>query len=143
MLRKVISLIFFTYFSLSIFAQSLSEKEFLDVYIDCPFCNMNDIRNNISYLNYVRESLLSDVHILVTRVQNASNGYKYSFRFIGRKDFAEMQFIRSFSEPADMILAERQQAIRNQGSCDIRIVIRYFSGVKRKRPLWPQLIGNQ
>lgn len=74
---------------------------------------MNDIRNNVPYLNYVRESLLSDVHVLVTRVPNASNGYKYSFRFIGRKDFAETEFSRSFTQSADMILAERQQAIRN------------------------------
>ena len=97
----------------SIISQTLESKDFLDVYIDCSFCNMNDIRNNVPYLNYVREALLSDVHVLVTRVPSGSSGYNYSFRFIGRKDFKDTNLTRSFTESADMLTAERQQEIRN------------------------------
>lgn len=110
---KFLVVLFFTCSFFSLWSQSLKDKESLDVYVDCAFCNMNDIRNSAPYMNYVREALLADVHVLVTRVSIGSSGYSYSFRFIGRKDFNALEFTRTFSEPADMLQAERQQAIRN------------------------------
>lgn len=110
---KFFVVLFFTCSFFSLWSQSLKDKESLDVYVDCAFCNMNDIRNSAPYMNYVREALLADVHVLVTRVSLGSTGYSYSFRFIGRKDFNALEFTRTFSEPADMLQAERQQAIRN------------------------------
>lgn len=97
----------------SVQAQSVSDKEFLDVYIDCGVCNMNDIRNNVPYLNYVREASMADVHVLVTRLQSGANGYKYNFRFIGRKDFKDTEFNRNLIEQAGTLVAERQNSIRN------------------------------
>ncbi|MCB0668552.1 MAG: hypothetical protein KDC80_22160 [Saprospiraceae bacterium] len=113
MIQKIFIVIFSFLLLSDSYAQELSDKEFLDVYLDCNFCNMSDIRNNISYINYVREAALSDVHVLATRISSGANGYKYAFRFIGRKDFAETELVRSFSETPDMILAERQKEIRN------------------------------
>ena len=113
MIRKLISFFIAFFLISSISAQSLANRDFLDVFVDCNFCNMNDIRNNVAYINYVREALLSDVHVLVTRVPSGAGGHNYSFRFIGRKDFKETNLTRSFSERPDMLLAERQQGIRN------------------------------
>lgn len=113
MIQKVFIFFISSFFLTYSFSQEIGDKEFLDVYLDCGFCNMSDIRNNISYINYVREAALSDVHVLATRISSGANGYKYSFRFIGRKAFDNTELVRTFSEPADMILAERQAAIRN------------------------------
>ncbi|MCB0689711.1 MAG: hypothetical protein KDC53_24395 [Saprospiraceae bacterium] len=113
MIQKLFVFLLFSLFSINLFSQSVSDKEYLDVYIDCPFCNMNDIRNKVSYLNYVRDALSSDVHVLVTRIPSGATGYTYSFRFIGRNEFADMEVNRKFSESANMVTAERQQAIRN------------------------------
>ncbi len=73
---------------------------------------MNDLRNNISYINYVREGLLADVHVLGNRVSMGSSGYEYSFRFIGRNEFEGLEFEKTFRESADMILADRWKGIR-------------------------------
>jgi len=95
------------------FTQVIIDKEDLDVFVDCGFCNLNDIRNKATYLNFVRESLLSDVHILATRAASGASGFNYIFRFIGRREFEGTELVREFSGGPDMTTAERQAAILN------------------------------
>jgi hypothetical protein len=113
-IRKVAIYFLFIVFNLNLlFGQEILEKDFLEVYVDCSFCSMNDIRNEAPYLTYVREALLADVHILATRISSGANAYKYTFRFLGRRDFKGTEFSRSFDENADMTLADRQKLIRS------------------------------
>lgn len=59
----------------------------LRVFIDCEDCDLDYIRNNIKFVNFVREPKQSDVHILISEQETASEGRQLSLRFIGRQNY--------------------------------------------------------
>jgi len=70
-------------------SQQLQELKKLapKVYLDCMFCDQDYIRDNITYVNFVRDRKDADVHILVTMQGTGSGGQEYTFAFIGLRDF--------------------------------------------------------
>jgi len=60
------------------------------VFIDCRRCDMDYIRTEITYVNYVRDRKEADVHVLVTEQRTGSGGQEYTFAFIGLKEFTDM-----------------------------------------------------
>jgi len=58
------------------------------VFIDCDFCDMDFIRTEIPFVNYVRDRFEAQVHVLITRQYTGSGGREYTLTFIGRKNFA-------------------------------------------------------
>jgi hypothetical protein len=60
----------------------------IHVYLDCGSCDMDYIRREVTFVDYVRDPLEADVHILVTSQQTASGGTEYTLTFIGRRSFA-------------------------------------------------------
>lgn len=58
------------------------------IFIDCEHCDMNYIRDEIPYVNYVRDVKEAQVYILETSEQTGSGGRKYTFSFLGEQDFA-------------------------------------------------------
>lgn len=59
----------------------------LNVYLDCRArCDLDFIKGKISYINYVRDQQLADVHLLITRYPMASNGTQYTLAFIGQEE---------------------------------------------------------
>lgn len=54
------------------------------VYIDCEHCDMDYVRTEIPYVNYVRDRKEADVHILITTQTTGSGGTEYTMAFIGR-----------------------------------------------------------
>ena len=70
-------------------SQKLQELKELapKVYLDCMFCDRDYIRDNITYVNFVRDRKDADVHILVTMQGTGSGGQEYTFTFIGLGDF--------------------------------------------------------
>ncbi len=59
----------------------------LNVFLDCWSCDDSFIRTEITYINYVRDRLQADVHILVTRQRTGSRGNEYTLTFIGQKRY--------------------------------------------------------
>jgi hypothetical protein len=57
-----------------------------NVFLDCSRrdCDLDYIRTEITFINYVRDPQSSDVHILVTRQSTGSGGREYTLSFIGR-----------------------------------------------------------
>ncbi|KAF0153148.1 MAG: hypothetical protein FD143_588 [Ignavibacteria bacterium] len=58
------------------------------IYIDCGYCDMNYIKEQISIVNYVRDRNDADVHVLSTSQRTGSNGYDYTLYFIGQNEYA-------------------------------------------------------
>jgi hypothetical protein len=56
-----------------------------NVFLDCSRrdCDLDYIRTEITFVNYVRDPQSSDVHILVTRQTTGSGGREYTISFIG------------------------------------------------------------
>lgn len=59
----------------------------LRIFIDCARCDMNYIREEIPYVNYVRDVKEAQVYILETRETTGSGGRKYTFVFLGQEEF--------------------------------------------------------
>jgi hypothetical protein len=95
---KFISKIFIWIFVLSvilvpsIYAQTEQEdieelkKKAPKIFIDCDFCDVDHIRREITFVNYVWDRKEADVHILVTMLRTGSGGWEYTLAFIGQKE---------------------------------------------------------
>lgn len=90
-----------------------SERETIRVFLDCNRCNRSYIRDEISFVNYVRDKEDTDVHLLITRQQTGSGGTEYTLRFIGRKNFEgkddTLKYVSSKSDTQD---EERRGLVR-------------------------------
>jgi len=71
---------------ISLFSFSQTENEQLNVFIDCNQCDQNFIKQELSYLTYVRDRLLADVHIQIINQDTGSGGDQYTFFFYGQGD---------------------------------------------------------
>lgn len=63
--------------------KSDSNTELLNVFLDCNRCDHSYIRQEITFINYVRDKEDSQVHLLITRQGTGSGGTEYTLRFIG------------------------------------------------------------
>ncbi len=85
------------------------KRDALKVYLDCPSCDKDYIRTEITYVNYVRERKEAQVHILVTTQSTASRGREYTFAFIGQLEFSgrndTLSYVSRQQDTADIIRA--------------------------------------
>lgn len=57
------------------------------VFLDCRGCDRDFFREEITYVNWVRDRKDADIHVLVTDQRTGSGGQEYTFAFIGLEDF--------------------------------------------------------
>ncbi len=58
------------------------------VYIDGDFWDLDYVRTEITFVNYVIDRKEADIHILISRVTTGSGGREYSFFFMGADCFS-------------------------------------------------------
>lgn len=61
------------------------------VFIDCNRCDIDYIRTEITFVNYVWDRKEADVHLLITIQTTGSGGREYTIAFIGQKACADLQ----------------------------------------------------
>lgn len=72
------------------------------VYIDCGYCDLDYIKTEIPFVNYVRERKEADVHVLITTLATGSGGREYTLTFIGQNRFqGQDDVFRYFSHKTD------------------------------------------
>ena len=66
-----------------------SGVEALRVYLDCDrrSCDFDYLRQEITFVNYVRDRRDAQVHVLVTRERTAAGGQAFTLDFFGLEDF--------------------------------------------------------
>ncbi len=57
------------------------------VFIDCAMCDMEYIRKEIAFINYVSERKEAQVYILITSQKTESGGEEYTISFTGQNEF--------------------------------------------------------
>jgi len=65
-------------------------KDAVKLFIDCFFCDMNYIRREIPYVNYVRDVNEAELYLRETRQNTGSGGREYTYFFQGQEKFAGM-----------------------------------------------------
>jgi hypothetical protein len=83
------------------------------VFLDCHQCDMAYIRQEITFVNFVRERSEADIHVLITIQATADGGREYTLNFIGRNNFYDLhntlKYVAERTYSADM---ERKGLVR-------------------------------
>ena len=91
-------------------------KNAVRLFIDCQRCDMDYIRREIPYVNYVRDVKEAQVYVLETRQSTGSGGSKYTFTFLGQEEFEGMNDTLVYAsrpdDPRDHTREGRTQMLR-------------------------------
>jgi hypothetical protein len=96
------------------------------VFIDCQRCDRDYFRENLTYVNYVRDRKDADIHVLITQQGTGSGGQEYTFAFIGLKDFAGLD----------------HTLVHASGPTDTRDEIRREQLEVLERGIFPYIVGT-
>jgi hypothetical protein len=72
------------------------KKTAVKVYLDCGSCDIEYIKNEITFVNYVRDRNEAQVHVLITTLSTGSGGREYTLTFIGQNDFADVKDVQKY-----------------------------------------------
>jgi hypothetical protein len=67
--------------------QRAQAQEALRVYLDCGSCDLDFLRTEMTFVNYVRDQRDAQVYVLVTTQATGANGIEYTLTFIGQQEF--------------------------------------------------------
>jgi hypothetical protein len=81
----------------SLDSTNVTKDDAPNIYIDCSFCDMNYIRTEINFVNYVIDRTESNVFIMLTRESTGSGGRAYELTLEGYDAFSGMQDTLTFN----------------------------------------------
>ena len=84
-MKKILFIIIILNFSFSLKGQNQLPK----FYIKCERCDNNFLKNEISYVDHVRDQGLADIQLFIYRNRNANNGNRYTLDYIGADKFSD------------------------------------------------------
>ena len=121
-MRQLIFLLSALFTFQSLYAQEsdttdqIQREDAVRIFIDCSRCDMNYIREEIPYVNYVRDVREAQVYILETSEATGSGGRKYTYAFVGQQDFMGRNDTLSYSsspdDPRDYVRIWRTQMLK-------------------------------
>lgn len=84
------------------------------IYIDCRRCDIDYIRTEIIYVNYVRDRKEAHVHVLITTQSTGGGGEEYTLAFLGQNEFeGENDVIRYYTQKTDTADEIRKGLVRS------------------------------
>lgn len=87
---KLLFLLVFIFSSYELYGQEADatlEKTAPKIFIDCHRCDIDYIRTEINFVNYVYDRKNADIHIMITDQNTGSGGEEYTLTFIGQNEF--------------------------------------------------------
>lgn len=88
-------------------------QDAVKLFIDCSYCDMNHIRREIPYVNYVRDIKDAQLYLRETRQNTGSGGREYSYMFIGQKKFEGLNDTLIYTTRPDDTSEHRRQGRTN------------------------------
>jgi len=86
------------------------------VYIDCGSCDLDYIKTEVTFVNYVRDRKEAQIHVLITTQSTGSEGLEYKLHFLGQAEFAgtddTIQFFSNKTDTTDEIRAGLVRALK-------------------------------
>jgi hypothetical protein len=83
------------------------------IYLDCRRCDFDLIRTDMTFVNYVRDPELADIHVFVTDEETGGGSREYQFTFIGKRDFEGSEHTLKHVIDRDATLDERRNALKS------------------------------
>jgi hypothetical protein len=90
----------------------------LNLFLDCraPGCDFNYLRTELTWVNYVRDRTVAQVHVIATAFGTGSGGLEVKLAFIGLKQFAgkdnEVKYITQRGATGDELRAEFTRVLK-------------------------------
>lgn len=84
--------------------------ERLAIFLDCGFCDEDFIRQEMAYVDYVRDREVADVHVLVTQQNTGAGGEAQTFDLIGLGPFEGMDYSTVYTTRFVQPLLSRRSA---------------------------------
>ncbi len=72
-------------------------QSLLRVFVDCHECDTEYLRQNVQFVDYVRDRTVADVHLLVTTEGTGGGGRAWTLQFIGINRFAAVNRTLTFT----------------------------------------------
>jgi hypothetical protein len=116
-------------------AADTSRTMAVKIFLDCNDCDMNYTRQEIPYINYVRDVREAEVYILVTRQDAGSGGSQFTFTFLGQGKFKGLNDTLTYTSSPDQtntIIREKRTNMMKMG------LMRYVA----KTPLFHEIEIN-
>lgn len=85
--------------------------EAVRVFLDCPSCDEQYIRTEITFVSYVRDRTAADVHVLVTTQGTGGGGVEYALKFIGLGRFRDIDHSLTYTAPQTSTPDERRRGL--------------------------------
>src|SRR6185369_14335409 len=68
---------------------SATRSQRLTVFLDChAHCDFDFIRNEVPYVDWVRERTAADIHLLITSQDAGAGGSEYTLALLGQRSMA-------------------------------------------------------
>lgn len=62
----------------------------LRVFLDCQRCDFDYLREQVPVVDWVRDRMDADLHVLVTQLETGAGGQEYTLHFLGLRDLAHL-----------------------------------------------------
>ena len=80
----------YTLILLTITSVNFAQEDKVKAYLDCSRCDENFIKQETSFLDYVRDQDLADVVIFIRDIWNPSGGRSYEIEIDGNNEFTDI-----------------------------------------------------
>lgn len=84
----------------------------INLYLDCNRCDSEYIRQEVTYINYVRDRQDADIHLLITTQTTGSGGTEYLLNFLSTGLFANTGTILTFSSSGTDTRDQRREGLK-------------------------------
>lgn len=81
------------------------------IFLDCDFCNQNQIKQELNYLNFAVDPYRSNIQVLINRQTMASGGRQYNLEVIGRSEWEGEKVSFTFTSLPTMTTFEENEQI--------------------------------
>jgi hypothetical protein len=81
------------------------------VYVDCDRCDGTHIRQEITFVNHVRDPGLAEVHVLITDQPTGAGGRIYTLDFLGRGRFGDLSNTLTYHSVQSNTLAQERDGV--------------------------------
>jgi hypothetical protein len=90
-------------------AQAPDPPKPLKLYVDCWECDTEFLRQNLLFVDYVRDRLAADIHVFVTTQSTGSGGTSWTLKLIGVGRFQGLDRTSVFTTPQNLTSDERRR----------------------------------
>ncbi|MBK9241215.1 MAG: DUF481 domain-containing protein [Acidobacteria bacterium] len=88
---------------------SPTQPQLLRVFVDCYECDTDALRQNVQFVDYVRDRAVADLHLLVTTQSTGGGGTAWTAKFIGLGRFDKVDRTLTFNTAQTATSDERRK----------------------------------